>query len=278
MHHRIEVASTVSDGRATTRKLEIEQLGIYARGVRIVDAYLIDTALSPAQLTSIANGLKSVAETATIDTPNAPDEFDFAIEVSRKPGVTDPDGDTVAEEIDEILCIETGVYTAKTTFLTGVSEQEAQQIAPTLHNPLIERVQIKTRQQFEEDGGMGISIPKVQSQPTPPADIVDLFNADEYELQRIGKFGIIDHEEKITETEWSEWRSQNQSDMLKFTEVVDKADQFYKKVRRGPLALDLTYMQTIKNHFRQQGRNPTDVELESIAQTWSEHCKHTIAV
>ena len=23
-------------------------------------------------------------------------------------------------------------------------------------------------------------------------------------------------------------------------------------------------------------RNPTDIELESIAQTWSEHCKHTI--
>lgn len=45
---------------------------------------------------------------------------------------------------------------------------------------------------------------------------------------------------------------------------------------RGTLALDLTYMKTIKNYFKKLGRNPTDIELESIAQTWSEHCKHTI--
>ncbi len=45
---------------------------------------------------------------------------------------------------------------------------------------------------------------------------------------------------------------------------------------RGTLALDLTYMKTIKNYFQKLGRNPTDIELESIAQTWSEHCKHTI--
>ena len=45
---------------------------------------------------------------------------------------------------------------------------------------------------------------------------------------------------------------------------------------RGTLALDLAYMKTIKNYFIKLGRNPTDIELESIAQTWSEHCKHTI--
>ncbi len=27
-------------------------------------------------------------------------------------------------------------------------------------------------------------------------------------------------------------------------------------------------------HFREQGRNPTDIELETLAQTWSEHCVH----
>jgi phosphoribosylformylglycinamidine synthase len=35
-------------------------------------------------------------------------------------------------------------------------------------------------------------------------------------------------------------------------------------------------MQTIRDHFKTLGRKPTDVELESLAQTWSEHCKHTI--
>jgi len=49
-----------------------------------------------------------------------------------------------------------------------------------------------------------------------------------------------------------------------------------KKARRGPLALDLVYMREIRDYFRKLRRKPTDVELESIAQTWSEHCKHTI--
>ena len=30
----------------------------------------------------------------------------------------------------------------------------------------------------------------------------------------------------------------------------------------------------IKGYFSGLGRNPTDVELETLAQTWSEHCKH----
>jgi len=33
-------------------------------------------------------------------------------------------------------------------------------------------------------------------------------------------------------------------------------------------------LQAVADYFRQQGRNPTDVELETLAQTWSEHCVH----
>ena len=32
--------------------------------------------------------------------------------------------------------------------------------------------------------------------------------------------------------------------------------------------------QAIVDYYRKQGRNPTDVELETLAQTWSEHCVH----
>ncbi|WP_153558226.1 phosphoribosylformylglycinamidine synthase subunit PurL [Roseimaritima sediminicola] len=42
----------------------------------------------------------------------------------------------------------------------------------------------------------------------------------------------------------------------------------------GQLYLTLVEMQTIAAHFRELGRDPTDIELESIAQTWSEHCSH----
>ncbi|MBN1911558.1 MAG: phosphoribosylformylglycinamidine synthase subunit PurL, partial [Pirellulales bacterium] len=43
---------------------------------------------------------------------------------------------------------------------------------------------------------------------------------------------------------------------------------------QGQLFLSLTEMQTIQAHFRELGRDPTDIELETIAQTWSEHCSH----
>ena len=44
--------------------------------------------------------------------------------------------------------------------------------------------------------------------------------------------------------------------------------------RQGQLSLTLEEMTTIQTHFRSLGREPTDVELETIAQTWSEHCSH----
>ena len=40
------------------------------------------------------------------------------------------------------------------------------------------------------------------------------------------------------------------------------------------LSLDLTEMQAIQAHFAGEGRPPTDAELETLAQTWSEHCVH----
>jgi len=40
------------------------------------------------------------------------------------------------------------------------------------------------------------------------------------------------------------------------------------------LFLNLVEMQAIANHYRRVGREPTDIELECIAQTWSEHCVH----
>ena len=44
--------------------------------------------------------------------------------------------------------------------------------------------------------------------------------------------------------------------------------------RRGQLYLNLDEMKAIQAYFKKQNRNPTDVELETIAQTWSEHCGH----
>lgn len=47
-----------------------------------------------------------------------------------------------------------------------------------------------------------------------------------------------------------------------------------KLSKDGQLALNLVEMQAIQAHFKAQDRDPTDVELETLAQTWSEHCSH----
>jgi phosphoribosylformylglycinamidine synthase len=44
--------------------------------------------------------------------------------------------------------------------------------------------------------------------------------------------------------------------------------------QRGQLSLSRGEMRAIQEHFRGLGRDPTDVELETLAQTWSEHCSH----
>lgn len=62
---------------------------------------------------------------------------------------------------------------------------------------------------------------------------------------------------------------------LKHIELLRANDEKLKKISRdGHLFMSLDEMRTVKSYFRKLGRNPTDCELETLAQTWSEHCKH----
>jgi len=44
--------------------------------------------------------------------------------------------------------------------------------------------------------------------------------------------------------------------------------------KQKDLFLNAVEMKTIQDYYKQIGREPTDIELESLAQTWSEHCVH----
>lgn len=44
--------------------------------------------------------------------------------------------------------------------------------------------------------------------------------------------------------------------------------------KAGLLSLNLDELRVIQQHYKEQGREPTNVELETLAQTWSEHCSH----
>jgi phosphoribosylformylglycinamidine synthase len=55
--------------------------------------------------------------------------------------------------------------------------------------------------------------------------------------------------------------------------TLDEA-QLEQLSKKMDLFLNAVEMKTIQNYFRKLRREPTDIELESLAQTWSEHCVH----
>lgn len=55
--------------------------------------------------------------------------------------------------------------------------------------------------------------------------------------------------------------------------LLEADDSRLKEISRGKsLGLSLEEMKKIRDYFKREKRNPTDVELEAFAQSWSEHC------
>ncbi|MFR1411705.1 MAG: hypothetical protein ACLSUW_05040 [Akkermansia sp.] len=54
------------------------------------------------------------------------------------------------------------------------------------------------------------------------------------------------------------------------------SDELLELSKQQKLSLSREDMEVVQQIFREVDRDPTDVELEVIAQTWSEHCKHRI--
>ncbi len=52
------------------------------------------------------------------------------------------------------------------------------------------------------------------------------------------------------------------------------SDETLMSLSRDKLFLNLEEMKIIQKYFKQLRRDPTDCELETLAQTWSEHCAH----
>jgi phosphoribosylformylglycinamidine synthase subunit PurSL len=246
--HRIEVRYT-RDPRLKTRTDRIRSLGFPIEELHLADVYTIATDardFSPGELLQISSQLMNpVVQECVVDEPTRV-PFDHAIEVGFLPGVTDNVGTTARQTIEDFFSLKFGdgesVYSSQLYFVCGrLPEDELGRLASTLANPLVNRVHRKSRQEYGITG-MDIVVPAVRLHELLTAETVDL-DTDDRELVRIGKEGIPDP---------------------------------VSGQRRGPLALDLAQLQAIRDYFRGKGRKPTDVELESLAQTWSEHCKHTI--
>ncbi len=245
---RIEVSSKVPDSRADKfiSHLQAAFPDLKIENAQVVDVYTIDKNFSDFEISKISQALTNpLTQQSSINSTQITNS-DFAFEIGFLPGVTDNVAHTTKEIIEDLLKTKfqsgENVYTSQLIFFkTDAQNGQIQQIAAALINPIIQRVHIKNSQQYQTDGGMDLIIPKVRLTTTPQVLEVDLNIPDE-ELIKIGKEGIKNSD----------------------------------GTRRGPLALDLLYMKAIQKYFKKLKRNPTDIELESLAQTWSEHCKHTI--
>ncbi len=246
MQARITVRSTVPDALAhsylRTLKTAFPRTGL--RDVSITRVYTIEATLSRRELAEAGRRLSNpYTEEYSTTRVLAPKRYTCAIEIGFHPGVTDNVATTARQTIEDAigrkLHEEDGVYSSLLLFLNGAKAEEAKRMSLELHNPLIERAAVIDARAVRH--GFPLVVPKVNLDKGARIDEVDLAVEDD-ELARIGKQGI---------------RNPDGS-------------------RRGPLALSLHAMKTIQAHYRRLGRNPTDVELESLAQTWSEHCKHSI--
>jgi len=252
MAYRVEIGLKPKIRDARGEKIKgriIDNLNIAVDSVRTVDVYTVDAALSAGEIEKVAAGpfLDPIIQEYSIGKPLR-QEFDWAIEVGYKPGVTDNVGRTAREAVELLLqrkfSPQEGVYTSVLYFIKGgLTRSQAESIATgLLANTLIQRFEIQDRETWNPEIGISLPIPRVTGRNEVRVEEVNLKVSDE-ELMRISS--------------------------------------------RRVLALSLKEMKALQNYARDPGRlekrkkvglgeNLTDCEVEALAQTWSEHCKHKI--
>ncbi|HEY4513853.1 MAG TPA: AIR synthase-related protein, partial [Candidatus Paceibacterota bacterium] len=242
---RISVSPIIPDSRAQNHLKAIRAIfqDPTLSGLSITNAYTIDADIKAGEDKKIAESLThKLVEKYSIGEVIAPQNYSYAIEIGFLPGVTDNVGRTAQQTAEDTIGRKfkegEAVYFSRFFFLAGeITENEIKLIAAELYNPLIARASI-----YKTGATFPIIVPKVRLAEKATVVLEVDLNVSDSELAPIGKEGI----------------------------------QNSDGTRRGPLALSLRALKIIRYYFEKRGRKPTDVELEMLAQTWSEHCKHTI--
>lgn len=230
-----------------------EFLGISLESMEQVNFYKIESKiLSQNELSEKINKIgpevfcdsiiqKIALENIVYDFPKKPR---FVVEVSYRPGVTDNPGHAAKEALS-VVGLSAEVSSGSLYFLFGnINEADAKKVAlDILANDLIQKVEIFEFSKFcEMDRFQSVTLPKVLIETNPVCNEVSLDVSDEVLI-------------KIS-----------QDNCLALTLSEMKHIQAF-------------YMRSeIESYRRDQKlpKWPTDVELEVLAQSWSEHCKHKI--
>ena len=235
-------------GDALLRRIPSELLIKGAKTIRVLKTYTIDDELPENEMLLLGKELFAdpITELFSINKPLFDSKkFSCTIFVGFKPGVKDNAGDTSREAIEDLLArkIKGGVYTSKHYLISGrLNPKEIQRIArELLANELIERFEVKTSAEFGE-AGFGTIVPRVEIAGGGMINEINL-NVPDKELLEISRHRVL---------------SLTLSEMKKIRAYYEDPDIVSERKRQAMPLL------------------PTDVELECLAQTWSEHCKHKI--
>ena len=259
---RVEVTPKQGDGMRdvrgdVVRRQLMADHGIDVAEVRSINGFLIKSAVESEEISKRVDDLFSdpIIEHATTNNLllASPDHFqntpDAAITIGFKPGVTDNPGSAAYDGFKTIFSPkneleDAAISTYQTYVFYGIPENTSVEwIASTLHNNLIQRALVSDSEACQQSLWPALEYPEKPPQVFSPPQPINLEISDE--------------------------------------ELLELSDS-------GLLALNLEEMQTIQTHYRDEkirtarksvgivANSPTDVELECLAQTWSEHCKHKI--
>ncbi len=252
MAHRIEIGfiKGIRDplGEKIKKKI-IDHLHIPTERVETIEVYTLDGDLDPEELENIAaNPLSDPIIQRYAVNRDPAENFDWLIEVGFRPGVTDNVGKTAREAIslllNRALPATPAVYTSRQYLISGpIDRSGAEHIArDLLANELIERFEIIAARDWQQHRGRAPQVPRVEVFDDPTVEEINLDLPDEQLLQ-------ISNERTLA---------------LNLFEMKILRDYLKRhNVRAARRSFGL-------------GAMMTDVELEALAQTWSEHCKHKI--
>lgn len=237
-------------GGSLLRRVQSE-LGIKGlNSARVLEVYTIDDDLSEPDALQAGNELLSdpIIQQFSLNAPLFPPsqlKFQFAVSVGFRPGVKDNAGETARDAISELLGrkLSGNVYTSRHYLLFGsIARADAGRVAKELlANELIQHFEVKSAPEFGSEG-FGNIIPRV--------DIAGGGLVCEIDL------GVPDR--KLLEISRQRVLSLSLAEMRCIREFYSDPDTISERRRMG------------------MPEKPTDVELECLAQTWSEHCKHKI--
>ncbi len=252
MAHRVEIGllDSMRDaaGEKLVRRIHSE-LGIEVGRARCIDVYTIAADLSAAELELVANSVlrDPIIQQVTIDQPLA-GPFDWAIEVGLRPGVTDNVGRTAREVIalalDRPFSEDEGVYTSHQYRFSGrLTQGQVEHIAEKLlANALIQHWRALDATHFARESGFTPIVPRVLGIGRRPVEALSLEGSDS-ELDFLSRSRVL---------------ALNLNELHAICDYYRRPDvRAARKQENLPL-------------------DPTDVEIEALAQTWSEHCKHKI--